>query len=367
MNKQEIRIIEKTSRNPFTSGAFYKILEDSKCVNNNTGWSTCHFIKKDNSLPGYIKEHSYGEFIFDWAWADFYHSLGLRYYPKLIHMTPFTPIVDSKFIGKKYKNELIKEAFDFYQEKPEISGQHFLFVTQDEENIFKEMKRDIPYYPMHTIQYHWENKWNNFDEFLNSLKPNRKKMIRKERRKIKESGVKFKSYENNFPSHLLEKIYQLYLSTILKKGSHPYLTPTFFKSLDKYLEPNLLVFTAEHESVESDNKIFAMSLFLKSEDCLFGRYWGIDSKLENKFPGLHFEMCYYQGMDYCFQKKISNFQAGAQGEHKLWRGFSPVTIKSYHHLRVPKLFSAIKDHLEKQNFATEQSIAKLRDYLPYRT
>lgn len=354
--------IRYKSNHPLESGTFHKILEDSNCLTENTGWPPIHFANETSILPSYLKTNSYGEYIFDWAWAEFYHRYQIPYYPKLLHGIPFTPVNSKKILGE-FSEDLIYKAFDYYQNNTFISGEHYLFSDPE---VGKSLE-NLGFVEMKTLQYHWqrnhgEELLENFDHFLDVLKPGRRKMIKKERKKIKESKLVINKHLNSFSPDLLTQIYELYLSTIDKKFSQAYLSKNFFLELGDKLKDNLFVLTAN-----LDEKIIAMSLFFYGEDSLYGRYWGIKPEYDNQFPGLHFEMCYYQGMDFCFEHKINLFEAGAQGEHKLWRGFKPVEILSHHHLRIPQLFKAIEQYIQEMNFQNATNLKHAQNLLPFKS
>ena len=345
--------------NPFSSSAFYRALETCKCVGAETGWTPLHVLKNDAILPGYIKEHSYGEYIFDWSWANFYEKLGEPYYPKLIHMTPFSPVNSPKFLNAtdSEKRELAKESFEFYQNSS-LTGEHYLFTNPDEKRILN----TLGFTHLKSLQYHFQNKYCSFDDFLSNLRPSRRKMIRKERRKIAESELSIESFTGDSVTvQLLDKFYSFYLATINKKQSFPYLNRELFRSLSILGDKNIII-----SSASLKDKTVAMALFFEGKDTLFGRYWGILPEFEDQFPGLHFELCYYQGIDYCIENQLSLFEAGAQGEHKLWRGFEPVQINSFHHIKSPELYEIIKNDISRQNQLNDQYLAKLRQYLPYK-
>lgn len=345
------------SPHPFLDGRFHQLIERSGSATKQTGWTPLHFCNGESILPGYIKEHSYGEYIFDWAWADFYYRLKLPYYPKLVHALPFTPINAAKFLGEE-NSKLAEDSFNFYQNNEQISGEHYLFADA----TYSEFLTPLGFCEMKTIQYHFQNKFKCFDDFLCSLKPNRKKMIRKERKKVEQAHIEIREItDKNCDQQALTDVYQLYLSTINKKFAHAYLTKEFFLGITHYFKDSFRILAAY-----KDEKMIAMSLFFQGEKTLYGRYWGILPEYENDCSFLHFEMCYYRGMEICFQEKLELFEAGAQGEHKLWRGFTPVEIYSYHHIRIPQLFDSIKNYIQQQNFETIRTIEQLKSALPYK-
>ncbi|MCP4915149.1 MAG: hypothetical protein GY909_18665 [Oligoflexia bacterium] len=355
-----IKLFESIDDIPFSerdfhlsSPSFLKYFEKSKCTSSESGWRALHFANHDSFLPGYIKGHSYGEYIFDWAWADLYQRAGVNYYPKLIHAIPFTPVNSPKFYGDKEK--LFNAADEFYQQT-NLQSQHFLFINDDEAKFLE--GKDL--FTQKTIQYHWKNEFEDFDGFLSSLKTRKRKQIKKERRKVSEYPLKIsKVNARDLSLFQKEQIYELYISTIDKKYSHPYLNQEFFQGLEQGF-----FFIAKREQSE---QILAMSLFFENSKTLYGRYWGIKKEEQENFPLLHFEMCYYLGMDYCFEKKIQVFEAGAQGEQKLLRGFRPVEILSSHRLKNEYLEKIIKEHVAQQNQITVKRIEELCDFLPYRS
>lgn len=345
--------------NPFIDGRFFELLKKSNSIGDNTGWQSHHLENHEANLSGFIKTHSYGEYIFDWAWADFYHKYQIPYYPKLIHAIPFTPVNAPKLIAntESQMHDIAAQSFEKYQATHPLSGEHYLFINELEASILERLDFKV----MKTLQYHWRNRWENFNHFLDSLSKNRRKMIRKERKKIAESQLEIKLYSGEAAEEIMSDVFKLYLSTISKKNAYAYLTQDFFNLIPKYLDDNLVIYMAS-----LDNQNIAMSIFVESDDTLYGRYWGILPEYQDSYPGLHFEMCYYLGMERCFEKDMKLFEAGAQGEHKLWRGFEPVEILSAHHLKIAELYRPIKDYIDEQNRENALRIEHLKTYLPYR-
>lgn len=347
--------MNKSHTHPFANTDFLKILENSGSIGGKTGWIPHHFRKNESLLPSYIKFHSYGEYIFDWSWANFYEKNRIPYYPKLLHAIPFTPVNAPKFLGNENDFEsLAKESFQFYQTH-NLSSEHYLFINSEEEKILN----GLGFKTLFTHQYHFQNKYDSFEEFLDVLKKDKRKNIKKERRKIVESNLIIRKYQGrDLTKELMESFYFFYLKTIDKKMSYAYLTQFFFEQLVNM--PVLLI------SAEKENQPIAMALFFYSDQVLYGRNWGILPQYEHEYPYLHFELCYYQGIDFCIENKIDLFEAGAQGEHKLLRGFEPVLIKSAHHIKIPQCFEIIKDDIERQNVQTLQTIDHLNNYLPFK-
>ena len=345
--------------NPFCSLEFHHALESSASLGKRTGWYPQHLQIKNSILPGYIKTNSYGEYIFDWAWAEFYHKNGVEYYPKLIHAIPFTPVNAPKFLNSHLEQikELAQESFNQYL-KSHLSGEHYLFISDEETHVLEALDFKI----LHTIQYHFKNHYHDFGHFLDHLTKNRRKMIKKERRKIQESDLQIERLTGEeITPVLLKNFYSFYLQTIDKKQSFDYLNESFFELLSQQLPHKLMVTQAR-----KGNEIIAMALFYYSEETLYGRNWGIASQYESEYKNLHFELCYYQGIDFCIEKKIKLFEAGAQGEHKLWRGFEPVIIKSAHHMRNEVLAKPIYQDINYQNVRTEAELHHLKSFLPFK-
>lgn len=320
---------------------------------------TLHFQNDKAILAGYLKTHSYGEYIFDWAWADFYQKNGLNYYPKLIHSTPFTPVNAPKILGDTNQfQSLVLEANNFVDSVKNISGEHYLFIDKEEAAFLE----SLSFKTYKTLQYHFTNSWGSFDEYLASLKSSRKKMIKKERNKVSSYGLEITSLEKDLiTTEVLEEVYLLYLSTIAKKQAYAYLNQEFFSLLKLYMEDSLKIVVAKKNKM-----IIAMAIFFQKSDKLFGRYWGIHPNYEKSYPLLHFELCYYQGMDICFKNGLTLFEAGAQGEQKLWRGFKPEVIYSSHKLKHKYLRGPIYDFIHSQNIEAENLIDSLSKALPFK-
>lgn len=344
------------SANPFLNFQFINALIQSGSIGPNTGWSPC-IIQKDEVgiLINFIKTHSYGEYIFDWGWAEAYQKHGIPYYPKLTSMIPFTPVTTPHFIQKEFNEEkanlLLKEHDDFFM-KGEFSSSHFLFLPDNEINLFK--KND--YLIRESIQYHFFNPhYKNFDDFLSSLKTKKAKNIKNERNF---TDVIIKQYTGAELSLLhAKRMYQFYISTIVNKNSYDYLNESFFEFIFLNLKENILYVEAS-----SGKNIIAGSLFFYDHEKLYGRYWGATAHV----PNLHFELCYYQGIDFCIKNSLLVFEAGAQGEHKIARGFRPVRTYSAHKIKHPGFKTAIADFIENEKKHVELSIQQLSDYLPFK-
>ena len=340
---------------PFANQNFLSILEKSKSVGEQTGWIANHIQCENALLPSYVKLHSYGEYIFDWAWAQFYEANGLDYYPKLIHAIAFTPVNAPKTIGDQHRfKELAHKSYEFYMNS-NLSSEHYLFINDHEQMVLE----NLGFATKLTHQYHFYNEYESFEHFLSCLRKNKRKNIVRERRAIANSDLEIKTFiGNEITDGMLEDFYLFYISTTSKKGAYSYLTKDFFISLEK---DDLLIIAAYKK-----DKVIAMSLFFRGSQTLYGRYWGVLPECEEIYPFLHFELCYYQGIEFCIENKMSLFEAGAQGEHKLLRGFRPVIIKSAHHVKIPQCFEIIKKDIESNNQQVLQDIKYLNNYLPFK-
>ncbi|MFD2178982.1 GNAT family N-acetyltransferase [Veronia pacifica] len=354
------------SNNPFCKYSFFAALEDSDVVCNETGWEPKYIaIYQANTLvaaaPCFIKSHPMGEYVFDWSWSDAYERYGLPYYPKLICAVPFTPVTGPRLMvaPQADSSHLIPVLIEQMKELGrhiDGSGVHILFPDDTVSTFIR--PEDL--HKRKAVQFHWLNrKYQDFDDFLSQLTSRKRKNIKKERKSIVEQGIEIDTKEGHQIStgdwHIF---YQFYRQTYLKRSGHEgYLNQTFFELLGKTMPNNLVMITG----IKDDN-IVAASLFLKSDTTLFGRYWGCHT--ENNH--LHFELCYYQGIEYCIKHKLDVFEAGAQGEHKLIRGFEPIFTFSYHSLFNPQFNQAIADFLNREMKQVENYLKDAKRYLPYK-
>ncbi len=344
----------KPGSNPFIQSEFFEALTKSRSVCPETGWEPMEWNHDELKLYGYVKSHSYGEYIFDWSWAEAYERVGLPYYPKFVSMVPFSPVTTPHFTGSQFDSikalSLHSSFNDFYQ-KTNLTSAHFLFLPEEEVEFFRSQK----YLMRETIQYHFTNDGHaDFESFLGGLKGKRAKTIRQER-KIPVTIRRFTGSE--LTSEHAVRMYAYYISTIEHKNSFDYLNSAFFQILFQSLSKNILFV----EAYEGEQPI-AGSLFLYDEEMLYGRYWGSHKFVEF----LHFELCYYQGIDFCLEKKLRGFEAGAQGEHKIARGFRPVVIHSAHKLKEPTFHRAVGDFVEREKIVNRMNREKLSELLPFK-
>jgi predicted N-acyltransferase len=351
-----------TKSNPFLRLEFFQSLEASKSIGEGTGWHPFPAIVIDQgslvgASPIFLKEHSYGEYVFDWSWAEAYQKYGKNYYPKIASCIPFTPATGPRIFGLDLsikKNIIVQIEELAYENK--MSSSHILFCNESEKDIFGDPKWML----REGVQFKWFNKnYNNFVEFLSQLSHDKRKKIKQERKKIQDLGLKIKKIKGPEISESdLDFFYACYCNTYQDHHSHPYLTRIFFSLIKESMPENLLLILA----YEGDLPI-AASFFIYDDKNLYGRYWGSKSF----YPGLHFELSYYQGQEFCIENRIVSFEGGAQGEHKLARGFEPFNTFSFHRIFDEKFELAIKDFLRREKTGIDQYTNELNERAPYKT
>ncbi|MDA9565028.1 GNAT family N-acetyltransferase [Alphaproteobacteria bacterium] len=332
---------------PFTSYEFLNALETSDSVSTKTGWTPKHILVKNaaNNLigasPNYLKMHSYGEYIFDHSWANAFENAGGQYYPKLLSAIPFTPATGPRILlspQKKSNDEIFKLIICTYEQlvkNNNLSSAHMNFITKqlsDTLNKRNWIKRE-------GLQFHWYNKkYQSFDDFLDELKSTKRKAIKKERKKINEYGLTIERLTGDALNvKIWDSFYEFYLSTIDKKWGGAYLTKDFFYSINRSMKNKILLVIAK-----KNNDIIAGALNFVGENTLYGRNWG--SKLD--VPFLHFELCYYQAIEYAIENKIQIVEAGAQGHHKIQRGYIATSTYSAHYIQNDSFDKAIRGFVE---------------------
>jgi hypothetical protein len=353
--------------NPFLSHGFLAALETSGSVGSANGWTPQHLALYEGAelvafAPTYLKSHSHGEFVFDWAWADAYQRVGLPYYPKLLTAIPYSPVTGPRLLTQcghaapdVLRRELVKQALALCNDG-QLSSWHCNFVLSEE----REALESVALMPRQDWQFHWHNaNFDDFDDFLECLRSRKRKNIRRERRQIREAGIGFRWLKGSEVSPAdLAFLYHCYVSTFRAYGNHPALTPAFFETLAAELDERFILVIASRSG-----QPLAMSLFLRGGDRLYGRYWGCVEEL----PGLHFETAYYQGIEYCIRHRIGVFESGAQGEHKISRGFLPRQTRSYHFVRDARFREAIGQYLERERGWMQDYREQLAHHDPYRS
>jgi len=347
---------------PFVRHAFLSSLEDSGSVGGRTGWRAQHQLLESvageavAALPLYRKTHSNGEYVFDWAWADACHRAGIEYYPKLLCAVPFSPVTGARLLGdREAAGQLLDELSEALVEQG-YSGLHVNFTQPDADAIFRGREGWLERIG---CQFHWHNRgYRDFQDFLDSLTSRKRKQLRKEREQVMGQGIAFEWREGHQLSETeWDFVYACYANTYHVRGQAPYLTRDFFSLLAERMPASIRVVLAEQ-----NGRPVAMAFSLIGGDGLYGRYWGcLDA-----FDRLHFETCFYQGIEQAIAAGLSRFDAGAQGEHKLIRGFEPVITRSWHYLAHPGLRAAVSDFLAQERLGVLRYAEAAREALPYR-
>lgn len=334
--------------NPFLRYEFFQAMEASGCTSSETGWSPCHLVFRMAGrivglAPAFLKSHSMGEYVFDWAWADAYQRHGMAYYPKLLIAIPFTPSAGPRLllepgVREGITPEQLHGQLDALIDTLGAHSWHLLFPDEQDQKLLHHDQE------LHRLgcQFHWHNRgYQSFEDFLGALNSRRRKSIRKERRQVAEQGISFTRFHGrDIPEHVLSAFYVFYQATYLKRGQRPYLNKPFFEQLLEHLPEHVHLLMAVR-----DGEMIAGALFLAGEDTLYGRYWGC----LDEYNHLHFETCYYQGIELAMDLGLTHIDAGAQGEHKLVRGFEPVITHSWHGI----LHSGFRAAIE--NFTHEEA------------
>ncbi len=355
--------------NPFVCHAFLSALERTGCVGAPSGWLPQHLLIHGSdaggstllgAAPTYLKSHSYGEYVFDWAWASAYQRAGLDYYPKLVVAVPFTPVTGPRLLASPgnhragTKRALVSAVLALAREA-QVSSLHWLFMpTQD-----MPMLVEAGHLRRSGCQFHWHNPgYQSFEQLLSEFASAKRKKIRQERRYVRDAGVKVEMVtgEDVKAAHW-DTFFRFYESTIHRYGAIPYLTREFFLELGESMGEHVVMALARQ-----DGAYVASALNLRGQDTLYGRYWGSQKHVN----GLHFEVCYYSAMEYCIAQGLSRFEAGAQGEHKLARGFRPTTTYSAHWLSHPEFSRAITNYLEHEQIQVDHYIDELNEHSPFR-
>jgi len=329
---------------PFIRHGFLAALETSNSASSEHGWQPSHLLLYDDqdtlaaAAPLYSKHHSYGEFVFDFAWANAYRQLGLSYYPKLVNAIPFTPVVGPRLLARDHSaRAALARHLTTLADGQRYSSLHTLFADASSRDTLSQagasLRRDC--------HYRWYNRgYHSFDDFLSALTSKRRKEIRRERRRMAAADVHVEVLTpERMSPHLQTTLYAYYARTYAVRGQMPYLTPTFFDQLHQRLPGQALYFVAYHR-----RQPVGMAFMLRDDATLYGRHWGC----AHDYHSLHFETCYYAGIEYCIEHNLQCFDAGAQGEHKLRRGFEPLATWSTHIMAEPRLSAAVADFVKRE-------------------
>ena len=346
---------------PFTTHRFLTALDVSKSTGKGTGWQTRPLVLRQGGrvagiLPVYVKAHSQGEYIFDHGWSDALERAGGQYYPKLQVAVPFTPATGRRFLCPPALRGVLAEALIGLTQANDLSSAHITFCTPDEAAALAG-QHDI----LHRVtqQFHWENHgYDSFGDFLAALSSRKRKMIRKEREVAQGHGLTIRALTGDQiePAHW-DAMWRFYQDTGSRKWGTPYLTRAFFTELHRTMRRDVLVVLAFR-----GDKAVAGALNFIGRDTLFGRYWGCTEE----HPCLHFELCYYQAIDWAIGQGLSRVEAGAQGEHKLARGYLPTAVHSLHWIADPSFRKAIARYLDSERRAVDEQIDTLTAYGPFR-
>jgi predicted N-acyltransferase len=350
--------------NPFLDHAFFLALEQSGCATRNTGWQPQHILltgadgQPQGLLPLYLKGHSQGEYVFDHGWADAFERAGGSYYPKLQSAVPFTPATAPKLLvpsGDPHLKHALLDAAATLAERNGISSVHATFVPEAEAVL----ARDSGWLVRHDTQFHWHNQgFSSFEDFLASLSSRHRKITRRERRDALAGGLEVKWLTgSDLTEAVWDAFYVFYMDTGSRKWGRPYLNREFFSLLSAAMSDRVVLMFA-YDGAEP----VAGTLSLIGRDTLYGRYWGATQQI----PFLHFELCYYQAIDFALAHGLATVEAGAQGEHKLARGYAPTTTRSIHWIGNPGLREAVAQFLDRERSAVNQEQALLNAYAPFR-
>ncbi len=351
---------------PFLRHEFLVAAERHGCVTAETGWTPRHLLlRKDGHLIGamplYLRTDSWGEFVFDWSWAQAWQRLGLPYYPKLTSAVPFTPATGARLLvhpqaaDRACCRAALLEAALTQARTLGVSSLHVLFPSEDELSL----ARDQGLLLRQDTQFHWQHAGEeNFDGYLARFSSAKRKKIRRERRRVQEQGIRHVVRDGRaMTDELWEVAWGFSARTFLRRGRPPYLSLEFFREIGRSMGEQVVVILAEVQDTP-----IAGAIFFRSDDTLYGRYWGA----LDDFHSLHFETCYYQGIEYCLAEGLRRFEPGTQGEHKVARGFLPVATGSAHWIADPRLRAAVADYLERERSHVQHYMDEVEAHSPYR-
>ena len=353
------------SAQPFLRHEFLLALEQSGCAAPRTGWTPKHLLLEDANgvalaaMPLFRKSHSRGEFVFDFAWAGAYAEHGLKYYPKLLTAVPFTPVCGPRVLISKEVNAaaavraLVSSVLEYAKDE-HLSSWHVLFPSEDMaanlSNAGLIMRRDC--------QFHWYNQgYESFEAFLATFTSEKRKKAKRERRRVAEAGIEFDTlHGGDMTARLWDEVFEFYADTFYRHGHEPYLNLDFFKRIGKTMPAELMLKVARMGS-----QPIAVAIFFVGTEALYGRYWGAGGS----FHSLHFEACYYQGIEYCIERQLQRFEPGTQGEHKVPRGFVPTLTHSAHFIADPRFAAAIRDYAQREARGVDHYAAAVNEHVPY--
>lgn len=359
--------------NPFIAHAFLHGMEIYGCLREDWGWAPHHLTVWDGealiaAMPAYLKQNSHGEFVFDHAWAHAYAQHGLDYFPKWLAAVPYSPVTGPRLLARSAEHRrVLIAAMAQLCARQKLSSAHVNFHTHAEDSLFDGDRDEAggDWLPRIDVQYHWRNlldadgkRWENFEQFLAAFDHKHRKNIRQERAKVARAGVTFRVVEGRDATpDDLATMHRFYLTTFAEYGNHAALTLEFLQHLAREMPQSLVIFLAQR-----DGEAIAGALCLRGGDTLYGRYWGSEVTL----PGLHFETCYYQGIDYCLREGLARFEPGAQGEHKLARGFLPTFVHSRHWIAHPGFRDALRPWCRDEAASVRRYAQTLSSHSPFK-
>jgi predicted N-acyltransferase len=348
--------------NPFLSWSFLHALEASRSTTGRTGWRPCHLLVEEHGRPVavaplYLKSHSYGEYVFDHGWAEGYRRAGGSYYPKLQGAVPFTPVPGPRLLAEtEAARAALIAGLKALTDRLGLSSLHVTFCTGEEAAAL----RAAGFLERRGIQYHWQNEgYGTFEDWLSRLKSAKRKMVRKEREQVRAAGVTIETAHGaDLEPALLEAFFPFYRATVDKRWGSAYLTRDFFRRLGSDLKDRVVLMVARHEG-----RMVGAALNLLGNGTLYGRQWGCSEE----FSFLHFEACYYQAIEFAIRHGLKRVEAGAQGIHKLHRGYAPAWTYSAHYIPHPGFHDAVASFLAAERRGQEDEMAELAELLPYRS
>ncbi|MEM7539540.1 MAG: GNAT family N-acetyltransferase [Chloroflexota bacterium] len=377
---------------PFMRHEFLDALEKSESVSPEAGWTPLHLTayNDDDELvaiaPCYGKTHSYGEYVFDWSWANAYYQNGLDYYPKLLTAIPFTPCIGPRILTRADYDtpetyQLCVRAMLALCQQSNLSSWHLLLPQSSLTDYLDEMVGDPGLSGLFKLgnrepsaqvglmkrvgsQFHWYNRgYDTFADYMGSMTSRKRKNVRREREKVDAQGITFVHLTGEeINDDQLDDFFVFYHATYMKRGQYGYLNRQFFDLLVESMPENLLFIFAQKEVAPDDIINIAVAMFFKGADTIYGRYWGC----LDEYDQLHFETCYYQGIDYCIANNLYHFDSGAQGEHKIQRGFEPIETYSYHWVAHPQFRDAIANFVENEQDHVREYIEEAQEFLPFK-
>ena len=347
--------------NPTLAHAFLSALHETGCASDKSGWTPQYVTAWDGerlvgAVPLYVKAHSYGEYVFDWAWADAHERHGVPYYPKLLAAVPFTPATGARLLaeGDAVRGELVAALLELSRNSG-VSSLHILFPREEDLPAL----RAAPLMERTGVQFHWRNPgYRDFEDFLAAFSHDKRKKVRQERNRVAAGGVTLRRLTGREASEAQwDFFHACYRRTYRAHRSTPYLNREFFARIAAQMPDQVLLVIAER-----DGKPIAAALDVFGRHALYGRYWGSTEHV----PGLHFEACYYQAIEFCIERRIPLFEGGAQGEHKHARGFMPETTRSFHWLSHPAFARAVDDYLAREGAHISAYVDELGERTPFK-